>query len=165
MRYLLAARVRPGRRADLLEALETGRFAEGFPYGDLGAVLRGGRVDPSGTIRWVEVCYCREAYGVAMEEELPYLEEYLTDLTITDARNPRLCEGYPACSTCDCTRKVRPRGEPLVDYLRRPLAEDSEGRPPRWLGWRGEVTPEESRRNQAGSPDRREDSQTPSQPD
>src|ERR1700748_2801100 len=136
MRYLLSARVRPERRAELLDAIESGTFGHGFPYGDLGATLCEGRVDRGGTIRWVEVCYCREAYGVAMEEELPYLEEYLTDVTVTDARNPRLCEGYPVCSTCDCTRKVRPKGEPLVDYLRRSpeAAGPAEERPTRWLG-------------------------------
>jgi hypothetical protein len=74
MRYLLAARVRPDRRADLLRALGEGTFGDGFPLGDLGEVLREGRVDASGTIRWVEVCSCREYYGVAMYEELPYLE-------------------------------------------------------------------------------------------
>lgn len=158
MRYLLTARVRPGKRAELLEALEEGRFGAGFPYGDLGEVLGAGRVDASGAIRWVEVCYCREAYGVAMEEELPYFEEFLTDITVTDARNPRLCEGYPVCSTCDCTRKVRPKGEPLVDSLRRSVedpgvsVDPAAGRPPRWLGWRGETTPDEARRNRTAEP-------------
>ena len=36
-------------------------------------------------IRWVEVCYCREYFGIAMHEELPYLEEYLTDIEVTPA--------------------------------------------------------------------------------
>ena len=63
MRYILGARVRPDRRSDLLRSLEDGTFGEGFPYGDLGEMLRTGRVDASGTIRWVEVCYCREYYG------------------------------------------------------------------------------------------------------
>src|SRR3954466_1265087 len=117
MRYLLGARVKPGRAADLLRALEAGTFGDGFPYGDLGEVLCEGRVDASGTIRWVEVCYCRESYGVAMHEELPYLEVYLTDIEVADARNPTRCEGSPACNGCDCTRKVRFRGEPLLAHL------------------------------------------------
>ena len=155
MRNLLGARVKPGRRADLLRALEDGSFGEGFPYGDLGEMLGEGRVDASGTIRWVEVCYCREYYGVAMEEELPYLEEYLTDIEVADARSPRRCDGYPACNDCDCTRKVRFEGEPLLEHLRRTVAEPgdappADGRPTRWLGWRGEVSPEERRRNRAG---------------
>ena len=85
-------------------------------------------MDASGTIRWVEVCYCREYYGVAMHEELPYLEEYLTDIEVADARSPVHCEGYPACNDCDCTRKVRFEGEPLLDHLRRTVAEPVESR-------------------------------------
>jgi hypothetical protein len=152
MRYIMGARVRPDRRAELLEALENGRFGEGFPYGDLGEVLCSGRVDQSGTIRWVEVCYCREYFGVAMNEELPFMEEFLTDIEIADARSPRYCKGYPECNDCDCTRKVRFVGEPLLDYLRRSVSGQfepvlSESRPPRWLGWRGQLSPEEARRN------------------
>jgi hypothetical protein len=154
----MAAKVRPEKRSELLRALEDGRFGVGFPYGDLGKVLCRGRVDASGTIRWVEVCYCREYYGVAMEEELPYFEEFLTDLTIADARNPRHCEGYPVCNDCACTNKVRFAGEPLLDHLRRTaecVASDPEpsptgGSPTTWLGWRGQVTPEEAERNRAG---------------
>ncbi len=157
MRYILGARVRPGRRADLLRALEDGTFGRGFPYGDLGEVLCAGRVDSTGTIRWVEVCYCREAYGVAMEEELPYLEEYLTDIEVADARSPRYCKGYPECGDCACTRKVQFAGEPLLDHLRRIVAGEDDsggmppGRPTRWLGWRGQVGPQEARRNRAAS--------------
>src|SRR5271166_6278895 len=92
MRYIMGAKVRPERRADLLRSLGDGTFGEGFPYGDLGKVLSTGWVDATGTIRWVEVCYCREYYGVAMEEELPYLEEYLTDIVVADARSPRYCK-------------------------------------------------------------------------
>jgi hypothetical protein len=153
MRYLVSARVRPEKRAELLSALNEGRFSEGFPYGDLGTVLAEGRVDASGAIRWVEVCYCREYSGVAMEAEIPYFEEYLTDITIADARSPEFCEGYPVCNDCDCTQKVRFPGEAFLDYLRR-IAETTETTatsqaacPTRWLGWRGAVTSQEQARN------------------
>jgi len=155
MRYIMGAKVRPERRADLLRSLEDGTFGEGFPYGDLGEVLSTGWVDATGTIRWVEVCYCREYYGVAMEEELPYLEEYLTDIVVADARSPRYCKGYPECNDCACSRKVRFEGEPLLDHLRRTIAKEGDeasaalGRPTRWLGWRGHVSTEEARRNRA----------------
>ena len=157
MRYILGAKVRPDRRADLLRALEDGTFGRGFPYGDLGEVLCEGRVDATGTIRWVEVCYCREYYGVAMEEELPYLEEYLTDIEVADARNPRHCKGYPECNDCNCTRKVRFVGEPLLDHLRRTVAGTVESGPARAArpgGWAGEggSCPEEAERNRAGNP-------------
>jgi len=155
MRYLLGARVRPEATGDLLRALEDGSFGEGFPYGDLGEVICAGRVDEAGMIRWVEVCYCREYYGVAMHEELPYLEEYLTDIEVADARSPEHCEGYPTCNDCDCTRKIRVEGEPLLDHLRRtvnsPCGSGSiVGKRTRWLGWRGNVVSEEARRNRMG---------------
>jgi hypothetical protein len=156
VRYLVAAKLRPEKRSELFEALERGCFGADFPYGDLGDVLRAGRVDASGTIRWVEVCYCREFAGVALEEELPYFEEFLTDITIADARNPRLCEGYPVCNDCACSNKVCFLGEPFDDYLRRSVVEPEtsgpslDGSSTRWLGWRGQVTPEEAERN--GSP-------------
>jgi hypothetical protein len=70
-RYLLKAKVRPEAKPELFRALEDGSFGEGFPFGDLGEVLRTGRVDETGKIRWIEVCYCREYYGVAMHEESP----------------------------------------------------------------------------------------------
>ena len=155
MRYLLGARVKPDRAVELLRALEDGTFGEGFPYADLGEVLLTGRVDATGMIRWVEVCYCREYYGVAMHEELPYLEEYLTDIEVADARSPVSCEGYPSCNDCDCTKKARFEGEPLLDHLRRAIAQEERvggegwGRPTRWLGWRGQLSPEEEQRNRA----------------
>lgn len=155
MRYILGARMRPERRVDLLRVLEDGTFGEGFPYGDLGEMLCEGRVDATGTIRWFEVCYCREYDGVALEEELPYFEDYLTDIEVADARSPAHCDGYPVCNDCDCTKKVRFEGEALLDHLRRTVAGPGDaptgvGRPTRWLGWRGEVSPEEARRNRAG---------------
>jgi hypothetical protein len=155
MRYLLSARVRPEKRCELLDAIERRRFGEGFPYGDLGETLCRGQVDESGTIRWVEVCYCREFLGVAMDEEIGYFEEYLTDITIADARSPAACEGYPVCNDCDCTNKVRFAGEPFLAYLRRiaagpePSRSSDPARPTRWLGWRGHVVPEEAARNRA----------------
>lgn len=153
MRYLVAARLRPGQQDTLLDALDEDRFGAGFPYGDLSDNLRRARVDAAGTIRWVEVCYCREYYGVALEEELPYFQEFLANIAITDARNPRLCQGYPVCSNCDCTRKIQPKGEPFMDYLRRTVEQQgaeparAEGLSVRWIGWRGVVTPEEAQRN------------------
>jgi hypothetical protein len=150
---MLSARVRPDRRAALLEAIEKRRFGEGFPYGDLGEVLCAGRVDAAGAVRWVEVCYCREFSGVALEAEIGYFEEFLTDITIADARNPESCDGYPACNDCDCTKKIRFPGEPFLEYLRRIAGQEGrdqasdDGRATQWLGWRDRVTTEEAARN------------------
>jgi len=155
MRYLLRAKVRPEAKTDLLRALEDGTFGDGFPYGDIGEVICAGRVDGTGVIRWVEVCYCREYFGAAMHEELPYLEEYLTDIEVADARSPRYCKGYPECNDCDCTLKIHCDGELLLDHLRRTTNSPCDSnpgveKPTRWLGWRGHIVPEEARRNQMG---------------
>ena len=80
---------------------------------------------------------------------------YLTDIEVADARSPAHCEAYPVCDDCDCTKKVRFRGEPLLDHLHRTAAEPVESppgerRPTRWLGWRGQIGPEEARKNRAG---------------
>jgi hypothetical protein len=155
MRYLVSAKVRPGKTEELLAAIEKKSFGKEFPYGDLGEVLCEGRVDDSGMVRWIEVCYCREYSGVAMDAEIDYFEEFLTDISIADARSPLHCDGYPACNDCDCTKKVRFRGEQFLDYLRRIVKDPASAepvdtdRPTRWLGWRGEVTPEEAARNGA----------------
>ena len=87
------------------------------------------------------------------------MEGYLTDIEVAEPRNPVHCEGYPECDECDSTRKVRFGGEPLLDHPRRTIAEpaevDDEGcdHPTRWLGWRGQVTPEEARRNRDERPE------------
>lgn len=88
---------------------------------------------------------------MAMHEELPYLEAYLTDIEVADARSPKYCKGCPECDDCACTRKVRFEGEPLLDYLRRTVADEDAGQaaggPTRLLDWRGRVGPEEQRRS------------------
>ena len=63
MRYLVTARVKPGRREALAEAVETGTLGAGSVAGgeylpNVGAARR--RDD--GTIRWVEVCSVRSPY-------------------------------------------------------------------------------------------------------
>ena len=93
---------------------------------------------------------------MAMEEELPYIEEYLTDITIADARSPAHCEGYPVRNDCDCTRKVlRGRVAPELSPCAWPRGTrrsmtSADGLPTQWLGWRGQATPEEAQRNRAG---------------
>ncbi len=132
MRYLLSAKVRPEKRAAARGDRCADDLARGFRTATSGACCAAG-VDQSGTVRWVEVCYCREFSGVAMLEEIDYFEEFLTEIEIADARSPVSCEGYPACNDCDCTNKVRFRGEPFLEYLRRivsePTSADAEFRP------------------------------------
>ena len=56
MRYLVTARVRPGREADLLKAIEDGTLGQGSVAG--GEYLRNmtdARLRSDGAVRWVEV--------------------------------------------------------------------------------------------------------------
>ena len=66
MRYLVRARVKPGREAALLAAVEAGTLGAGSVAGD--EYLRNmaeARLCDDGTARWVEVCFCRAAGGGA----------------------------------------------------------------------------------------------------
>src|SRR5436305_8618305 len=61
MRYLVTARVRPGREQALLRAIEDGTLGRGSVAGD--EYLRNmaeARLTEEGSVRWVEVCFCYE---------------------------------------------------------------------------------------------------------
>ena len=156
MRYAMKARIIPGKAAALKTALEDGSFSRGFPYGDLGEALKTSRVDEQGNARWVEVCYCREAYDVAMKEELPYLERFLHNIEVGDARDPRFCDGYPKCNDCNCTDSVEFPGISFNEYLdtrvleeiRNSPSDEAVPVPTRFTGWQGKVqTEQEQARN------------------
>jgi hypothetical protein len=124
MRYLVRARVKPGRERALLAAIENetlgqGSVAEGeylrnmrearaFPGG--AALHADGAQGDSGEVRWVEVCYCPEP----LLEERPYWEEYFELLKVQDAHDRRNCRDYNgaqpwACGDCDCTVRLEQR--------------------------------------------------------
>ena len=69
MRYLVRARVRPGCERALLEAVDRGTLGWGSVAGDeyLRDMSIARRMD-DGSVRWVEVCYCRTPLE---EERLP----------------------------------------------------------------------------------------------
>ena len=124
MRYLVTARVKPGREQDLLCAIETGTLGAGSVAGD--EYLRNvsdARIRSDGTIRWVEVCFCR----TPLEEERPYWEEYFELVRVQDAHPRAKCRDANgsepwACCQCDCTARLeshlQQRGRPFVDALR-----------------------------------------------
>ena len=73
MRYLVTARVKPGREQALLDAIESRVLGRGSVAGE--EYLRNmtdARLRSDGSIRWVEVCFC----AVPLEEERPYWEEF-----------------------------------------------------------------------------------------
>src|ERR1700736_3219214 len=88
MRYLVTARVKAGREADLLKAIEDGTLGEGSVAG--GEYLRNmtdARLRSDGAARWVEVCFCE----TPLAEERPYWEEYFELFSVKDAHAHKNC--------------------------------------------------------------------------
>jgi hypothetical protein len=123
MRYLVKARVRPGREADLLRAIADGTLGQGSVAGDeYLRNMREARLLNDGSTTWVEVCYCNEP----LEEELPYWQEFFDEIVIKDAHARKNCRDLNgtepwACSECDCSAKLEGRmsswGQPFLTTL------------------------------------------------
>ena len=119
MRYLVTARVKPGCRAALDEAIDTGTLGAGSIAGDEYLHnMAEARALPDGSVKWVETCFCK----TPLEEERPYWEAYFDLLNVKDAHARSKCRHengteYWACSNCDCTEKLEGRlatqGEPF----------------------------------------------------
>lgn len=124
MRYLVTARVKPGKEAELLRAVEGGALGSGSVAGD--EYLRnmtGARLLSDGRIQWVEVCFCSEP----LAEERPFWEEFFELVRVQDAHARSRCRDESgtepwACCECDCTARLEARlagrGEGLLDALR-----------------------------------------------
>ena len=123
MRYLVKARVKPGRNQPLLQAIKDGALGRGSIAGDeYNYDMEQARLAADGTVHWVETCFC----APPLEEERPYWEQYFELLSVKDAHNRKLCRDWNgtepwACSNCDCTRrledKLRQRGEGFLQKL------------------------------------------------
>jgi hypothetical protein len=124
MRYLVRARVKPGRLNDLLQAVEDKTLGQGSVAG--GEYLRNmneARLCGDQTVRWVEVCYC----PTPLLEERPYWEEYFNLDRVQDAHDRRQCRDENgtepwACGDCDCTvrleQKLKSKGTQFLESLR-----------------------------------------------
>jgi hypothetical protein len=124
MRYLVRARVKPGREAALLRAVEAGTLGAGSVAGD--EYLRNmgdARLCDDGTARWVEVCFCAEP----LAEERAYWGEFFELERVQDAHARRKCRDENgqepwACGSCDCTERLEGRmagwGRPFLEVLR-----------------------------------------------
>src|SRR5215210_1888623 len=135
MRYLVRARVKPGREAALLRAIEGGTLGSGSVAG--GEYLRNmsaARLCDDGTARWVEVCFCAEP----LAEERPYWEAFFELVRVQDAHPRRKCRDENgaepwACEGCDCTARLGQRlagcGRPFLDVLRDAVARGSQTEP------------------------------------
>ncbi len=125
MRYLVRARVKPGREADLLEAIEQETLGHGsVAEGEYLRNMQEARLYEDDTARWVEVCYC----PTPLQEEQPYWEQYFELKRVQDAHDRCKCRDENgtepwACADCDCTarleQKLKKQGTPFLDSLRR----------------------------------------------
>jgi hypothetical protein len=120
MRYLVRARLKPGRRKVLFDAIRDRTLGAGSIAGDeyFRDMQQACELD-DGTIRWVEVCYC----PTPLQEERPFWEEYFELVRIQDSHDRRRCRDlngkeFWACSTCDCSarleEKMRNWGKPFL---------------------------------------------------
>ena len=108
MRYLVTARVKPGRREALDRAIEEETLGAGSIAGDeyLHNMAQA-RELPDGRVKWVETCFC----ATPLAEERPYWEVFFDLLSVKDAHARSRCrhesgDEYWACSTCDCTERL-----------------------------------------------------------
>ncbi len=123
MRYLVRARVKPGREKALLRAIEDESLGRGSVAGDeYLRNMKDARLCADQTARWVEVCYC----PTPLQEERPYWEEYFELTKVQDAHDRRRCRDENgaepwACGECDCTarleRKLESLGQPFLESL------------------------------------------------
>ena len=124
MRYLVIARVKPGREAALVEAIERETLGQGSVAGsEYLRNMAAARYCDDGTARWVEVCFCAEP----LEEERPYWEEFFELVRVRDAHGRHRCRDLNgtepwACCDCDCTDPLEARmegwGRSFLDVLR-----------------------------------------------
>jgi hypothetical protein len=129
MRYLVRARLRPGREAELLQAIDSKVLGRGsVAEGEYLRNMQQARVHPDKTARWVEVCYC----PTPLLEERPYWEQYFELTRVQDAHDRRKCRDENgtepwACGDCDCTlrleEKLKATGTPFLESLRKRLVQ------------------------------------------
>jgi hypothetical protein len=108
VRYLVTARVTPGRREALQRAIEDGSLGAGSVAGD--EYLRNmahARELRDGRVKWVEVCFC----STPLAEEREYWEKYFELLQVKDAHARTRCRDLSgeepwACCDCDCTDRL-----------------------------------------------------------
>jgi hypothetical protein len=123
MRYLVTARLKPGRSAALAQAIDDSTLGSGSIAGD--EYLRNmtaAREQPDGRVQWVEVCYC----PTPLAEERPYWEEFFALEKVQDAHARSRCRDLNgsepwSCSDCDCSARLEARlaarGRSFLDAL------------------------------------------------
>ena len=141
MRYLVRARVKPDREADLLKAIDSGALGHGsVAEGEYLRNMQDARFCEDQTARWVEICYC----PTPLQEERPYWEQFFNLTRVQDAHDRRKCRDHNgsepwACDGCDCTARLEEKldktGKSFMESLRageltliNPLPQSGSGR-------------------------------------
>jgi hypothetical protein len=125
MRYLVKARVKPGRESALARAIDDKTLGRGSVAGDEYLWdMEHARITADHAVTWVEVCFC----ATPLAEERPYWEEYFELISVKDAHARKNCrdingEEAWACTDCDCTKKLEEwlgnQGDPFLAKLDR----------------------------------------------
>lgn len=108
MRYLVTARVKPGRHAALARAIEGETLGAGSIAGDEYLHdMAHARELADGRVKWIETCFC----PTPLAEERPYWEQYFELVTVKDAHARSRCRDESgsepwACTGCDCTARL-----------------------------------------------------------
>ena len=115
MRYLVKAKLKPGKRRDLLQAIDHEELGRGSVAGDeyLHDMAHARQLEDH-TVCWIETCFC----ATPLAEERPYWEEYFELVQIKNAHNRRRCEDLNgtrpwACCDCDCTKRLEAKLQDL----------------------------------------------------
>jgi hypothetical protein len=88
MRYLVTARVKPGREQPLADAIADGTLGEGSIAGDeYSRNMNAARRLEDGRVQWVEVCYC----ATPLAEEHEYWEPYFDLVKVQGAHARSRC--------------------------------------------------------------------------
>jgi hypothetical protein len=124
MRYLVTARVKPGKEIDLLRAIDDVSLGAGSVAGtEYLRNMENARVYDDGQIKWVELCFC----DMPLAEERQYWEAFFELTHMQDAFNRKCCRDVTgeepwACLECDHTdkleRKLAGEGQIFLDVLR-----------------------------------------------
>jgi hypothetical protein len=111
MRYLVTARVKPGRREALARAIDEGTLGEGSVAGDeYFRNMAEARQMDDGRVQWVEVCYC----ATPLAEEREYWEAFFDLEKVQDAHARSRCRDLSgtepwSCGDCDCSARLEAR--------------------------------------------------------
>ena len=111
MRYLVTARMKPGREDALERAIADGSLGRGSVAGDeYFRNMDAARQLDDGRVQWVEVCYC----ATPLAEEREYWEPYFVLERVQNAHVRSRCRDLNgtepwACSECDCTARLDAR--------------------------------------------------------